>query len=107
MALLSADIEQIKTIFSEMWEEHQASTSSSYPQKENDRKFELLERIVRVEEELKYLREDMKELGKEDMVQMRKEIKEDMDRQFKLIVWVLSGWGSLRALLATPLPLLL
>ena len=93
MALAAIDIEQVKTIVTEMWKEERqnAASTASFPDG-NNRKFELLERIVRVEEELKYLREDMKQL------------REDMNRQLKIVLWVVSGWGFLTGLLVTVAP---
>ena len=126
MALAAIDIEQVKTIFTEMWKEQQnvASSpdgnnhklkqsendipvaSSSSPD-ENNRKFELLERIVRVEEELKHLRKDMQQ-SREDMKQLHEDMnrrfaeqREDMNRQLNIVLWVVSGWGILTGLLVT------
>ena len=104
MALAATDIEQVKTIvteiITEMWKERQnvvpitpspdgnnrkleqsendiPVASSSSPD-ENNRKFELLERIIRVEEELKYLREDTKRLH-EDMKQLREDMRQQRE----------------------------
>ena len=95
MALAALDIEQVKTIVTEMWKERQnvvstAPSPDKLKQSENDipvasssspdesnRKFELLERIIRVEEELKHLRKEMQQ-SREDMKQQR----EDTNRRF-------------------------
>ena len=63
MALAAVDIEQVKTIVTEIvtkiWKEQQNVASATPSPDENNRKLELLERIIRVEEELKHLRKGM------------------------------------------------
>ncbi len=88
MPLVAEDIEQVKSIVLETFQEHSSQLSPTLSPSESDRKWDLLERIVRVEEELKYLREDMKRL-REEMKQLREdmdkrftELREDMDRRF-------------------------
>ena len=134
MALAALDIEQVKTIVTEivteMWKERQNVASatpspdgnnrklelsendipvaSSSSPDENNRKLDLLERIIRVEEELKYLRKEMQQ-SREDTKQLRedtnqrfaeqmeymRQLREDMNRQLKIVLWVVSGWGGL------------
>ena len=79
-----------------MWKERQNVASAASSPDENNRKFELLERIIRVEEELKHLRKEMQQ-SREDTKQLR----EDMNRQLKVLLWVVSGWGGLIGLLVT------
>ena len=125
MALAALDIEQVKTIVIEivtdMWKERQNVVSTASSPDENNHKLELLERIIRVEEELKYLRKDMQQ-SREDMKQLRedtnrrfagqredtkqqredmRQLREDMNRQLKIVLWVVSGWGGLIGLLVT------
>ena len=77
-----------------------------------------MERIIRVEEELKHLRKDMQQSREdtnrrfaeqgEEIKQQREdtnrrfaELREDMNRQLKIVLWVVSGWGGLIGLLVT------
>ncbi len=133
MPLVAEDIEQVKSIVLKIFQEH-SSQPSSVPKSESERKWDLLERIVRVEEELKYLREDMERRfaeAQEDRRQLREdmerrfaevnrrftevredmnrrfiEVREDIERNFKFTVWVASGWGTLLAALITLFSLL-
>ena len=82
MALATSDVEQVKSIFAEMLKEHSGGVPSRLIQGDIDHKFELLERIVRVEEELKYLREDMQQF-REDMNKRFEEMQQQMDKRFE------------------------
>ncbi len=88
MPLVAEDIEQVKSIVLKTFQEHSPQHSAAPPPSESERKWDLLERIVRVEEELKYLREDMERRfteSREDMKQLRedmKQLREDMERRF-------------------------
>ncbi len=166
MPLVAEDIKQVKSIVLETFQEHfehSVQPSPAPPKSESERKWDLLERIVRVEEELKYLREDMerrfaeaqedrKQLredmerrfaeAQEDRKQLREdmerrftearedmerrftevnrrfaemredmnrrfaEVREDIERNFKFTVWVVSGWGTLLAALISLFSLL-
>ena len=106
MALAALDKEQVKTIVTEivteMWKEQQNVASAtpspdgndrklklsendmpvaSSPSPDENRKFELLERIIRVEEELKHLRKEMQQ-SREDTNRRFAEQMEYMDRRF-------------------------
>ncbi len=130
MPLVAEDIEQVKSIVLETFQEHferSAQPSPAPRQSESDRKWDLLERIVRVEEELKYLREDMKQLredmerrfaearedmerrfteAREDMNSRFTEVREEIQKNFKFTVWVESGWGTLTVALISLFSLL-
>ena len=115
MALAATDIEQVKTIVTEMWKEKQNVVPITLSPDENNHKLDLLERIIRIEEELKHLRKEMQQSRedtnrrfaeqREGTNQLREEIKqqredtnrrfaelrEDMNRQLKIALWVVSG----------------
>ena len=48
MVLAATDIEQVKTIFTEMWKEQQNVVPTAPSPDGDNRKFKLLERIIRV-----------------------------------------------------------
>ncbi len=88
MPLVAEDIEQVKSIVLKTFQEHPPQLSPTPPQSESERKWDLLERIVRVEEELKYLREGMERRFTEannrfaEMREDMKQFREDMERRF-------------------------
>ncbi len=116
MPLVTEDIEQVKSIVLKIFQEHFVQPSPAAPKSESERKWDLLERIVRVEEELKYLREDMERRFAEmredtdrrftEMNRRFTEMREDMQRNFKFTVWVISGWGTLLTVLISTIAIL-
>ena len=77
MSLDVVEIAEVQNIVESALKDH---SHKFFPVFQHDDR-ELLERIVRVEEELKYLREDMKE-SREEMNQRFAESREEMNRRF-------------------------
>ena len=77
MSLNGVEIAEVQNIVESALKDH---SHKFFPVFQRDDR-ELLERIVRVEEELKYLREDMKESRKE-MNQRFAESREEMNQRF-------------------------